>query len=177
MYLVSEKLLTKNSPSAATVNAIIGSDKDKGNNALQDILGLDLRDRDLRYAKLSLIHLLRADLRKADLTGATLYEADLTDANLRKADLDDAYLKKASLNDANLRTQTSRVRTCIWQRSRTLSWGRAAPGADLLAGTAPGGRLLGDQWVSRQGDTTPLPSRVSVRALPDLSRRLLAGRW
>ena len=70
-------------------------------------VGLDLRDRNLRYAQLG-----RADLRKTQLFDADLFEANLYQsnlkgvnleyANLQGADLRKAELQGADLDDANL---------------------------------------------------------------------------
>src|SRR6185503_17583876 len=51
--------------------------------ALDEVVGLPLRNRDLRYAVFY-----RADLPKADLRGANLAGADLRLANLAQANLD-----------------------------------------------------------------------------------------
>ena len=63
----------------------------------------DLRRADLSGADLSGADLCRADLRGADLHGADLREADLRGANLSEADLIGANLSEADLRGANLR--------------------------------------------------------------------------
>ena len=65
-------------------------------------VGLDLRDRNLRYAQLG-----RADLRKtqlfdADLFEANLYQSNLKGVNLEYANLQGADLRKAELQGADL---------------------------------------------------------------------------
>jgi len=71
---------------------------------------IDLRDADLRNARLSdanlnNAHLSRAtlrgaDLRRADLRGATLTGADLTGAHLEDANLTGAYVTRHQLDSA-----------------------------------------------------------------------------
>lgn len=85
---------------------------------VETIIGVDLRDADLRCADLQGADLRCADLGDADLQGADLWDANLRDANLLGADLRyarllgadlrgaglwDANLRDAILRDANLR--------------------------------------------------------------------------
>jgi len=78
----------------------------------QLVMSLDLREVDLREAKLSKVNFRNADLgkanlfainlREADLTGANLIEANLCDANLRSTNFRKALLKKSDLSGAKL---------------------------------------------------------------------------
>ena len=60
-------------------------------------VGIDLRNRNLRYAQLQ-----NADLRRSKLTKADLFYADLSRAKLQGADLRDAKLQHAALWKAEL---------------------------------------------------------------------------
>ncbi|WP_020683776.1 pentapeptide repeat-containing protein [Marinobacterium rhizophilum] len=70
---------------------------------LASLIGADLRRARLAGADLSGAQLEGADLRAAQLTGAKLTWAKLEDANLREADLEGAHLFEAALEGANLR--------------------------------------------------------------------------
>ena len=59
-----------------------GEDEEKRKSALEKVLEINLQGRDLRYAKLSMGILPRADLRGAKLQDADLAEAELQGANL-----------------------------------------------------------------------------------------------
>lgn len=63
-----------------------------------NLIGVDLRKANLKYA-----YLIEADLRGAKLRGADLTCADLYNANLQGADLYNANLKGADLRYANLK--------------------------------------------------------------------------
>lgn len=65
-------------------------------------VSLQLRGRDLRYARLDGTDLHRADLTGVDLSHATLVGANLSKANLHKADLRSSNLNWAKLNGALL---------------------------------------------------------------------------
>lgn len=65
-------------------------------------LGLSLRHRDLRYARLDRSNLTGLDLSGANLAGAVLDEADLTGADLSRAILSRATLRSARLDRAQL---------------------------------------------------------------------------
>ena len=67
-----------------------------------DLRRADLSGADLRRADLSGADLRRADLSDADLSDANLSDANLSGADLRRADLSDADLSDADLSDANL---------------------------------------------------------------------------
>jgi hypothetical protein len=64
--------------------------------------GVNLRRADLRGADLSRANLVGADLREADLNGANLREANLHWADLTSANLSRAYLGSADLSLADL---------------------------------------------------------------------------
>ena len=67
-----------------------------------DQVGVVLRDRDLRFARLSRSALQRADFTDADLRGAIMSGAQLQGADLRYANLQSARLDWAQLQDADL---------------------------------------------------------------------------
>jgi len=68
----------------------------------ESLSNADLREANLRRAKLSGADLSGADLSEANLSKADLEGADLSKANLRKADLSSAWLEGADLSGANL---------------------------------------------------------------------------
>jgi uncharacterized protein YjbI with pentapeptide repeats len=70
---------------------------------LDQVRGVFLRGRNLRFAKAS-----RVFLAKADLVGTNLQNANLREANLQYADLSGAHLQHAHLNGANLQRATLR---------------------------------------------------------------------
>ncbi|MCX7066262.1 MAG: pentapeptide repeat-containing protein [Methylococcales bacterium] len=72
------------------------------NTSLEKITGIDLKERDLRYANFSLAKLPKADLRKAILNGANLKDAQLEGANLYLAQLQGVNLTNAKLKRDNL---------------------------------------------------------------------------
>jgi uncharacterized protein YjbI with pentapeptide repeats len=69
----------------------------------QDEVSVVLRERDLRFARLSRSDLHRADLTKADLRGAVLRETRLEKTSLTEAQLQGADLLLARLEGADLR--------------------------------------------------------------------------
>ncbi len=68
----------------------------------QNLSGVDLRDQQLRGARLPYKPMHRADLRNADLRKANLFNAALSQADLTGADLRDADLREADLTSAIL---------------------------------------------------------------------------
>ena len=70
--------------------------------ALDQISGLFLRDRNLRFADFSESRLYKADLIGVDLRGASLDDASVQGAQLSLAKLQDADLTDVRLQDANL---------------------------------------------------------------------------
>ncbi|MFZ2726122.1 MAG: pentapeptide repeat-containing protein [Methylococcaceae bacterium] len=98
-------ILTKSdlSPEIATLL----SAKEKDDNLLKNLVGLDLNQRDLNCTDFINSHFMYADLqetnfKKADLSDAHLEEADLSDAHLEEADLGGAHLEGADLSGAHL---------------------------------------------------------------------------
>ena len=82
----------------------LSSDPDEkfGQWFMKNGVGIDLRNRNLRYAQLPSADLRRAQLRKTDLFKAGLERAKLRGADLRDAKLQHAKLWKAELQRANL---------------------------------------------------------------------------
>ena len=76
--------------------------EDFGEWSLEHGVGIDLRNRKLRYAQLRNADLRRAQLRKTDLFRANLERAKLQGADLRDAKLQHAVLWGAELQRANL---------------------------------------------------------------------------
>ncbi|MCP4115599.1 MAG: pentapeptide repeat-containing protein [Desulfobacteraceae bacterium] len=103
-----EKILTANTLPPKVINSLRGHGEKQG---FQEILGINLQGRDLRYAQLSQCILPKADLRGANLQGANLKEAHLQGVKFNAlgdeeensgADLRNAFLDKADLRGANL---------------------------------------------------------------------------
>lgn len=66
-----------------------------------DLIGADLRKKELRGENLRGAYLIAADLREVDLSGADLIGADLRDADLRGADLSKSvFLTQSQINAA-----------------------------------------------------------------------------
>lgn len=68
------------------------------------LIGVELREADLRGANLCWTHMVGANLRNADLDGAILIMADLDGSDLNGVNLRRAVLHGAALQHANLRT-------------------------------------------------------------------------
>jgi len=84
-----------------------------------DLIGADLRKKDLRGVNLSGAYLIAANLRGVDLSYADLIGADLRDADLSGANLSKSiYLTQAQINtakgDINTRLPKSIVRPMNW---------------------------------------------------------------
>ena len=94
---VSDEVLTKNKLSAPTVNALRGAKAKQREEALKEVLGINLQERDLRFIDLS-----GAILPKADLRSAQLQHADLSRAQLQYAKLSSAHLLRVKLPNAHL---------------------------------------------------------------------------
>lgn len=94
---LSEKLLTRNTLSPEVVNVLRGGTVQKRNDALNSVLGLELRERNLKRARL-----VGAVLPKADLRWAQLQDADLGEAQLQGAYLWGANLDWVNFTDADL---------------------------------------------------------------------------
>ena len=105
-------------------------------------VGLDLRERNLRYAQLE-----NVDLRRAQLTSADLFEAHLEGANLQGANLWDAKLQGADLSvaelqGADLRESNLQGADLKWANLQGAGLGRAKlQGADLRRANLQGARL------------------------------------
>ena len=86
---------------ASSASAFDREDLQKLKDTIQcercDLMGADLSDANLRWARLW-----AADLRQADLSGALLDNAELRIANLSGANLPGARLNGADLRSANL---------------------------------------------------------------------------
>ena len=118
-----------------------------------ELIGVDLSERYLHSADLSLANLILADLREADLReadlslanlssanlrGADLSSANLSSANLRGADLSSAYLSSANLREADLREANLREADLILA---DLSGEAILSGADLRGADLSGANL------------------------------------
>jgi uncharacterized protein YjbI with pentapeptide repeats len=84
-----------------------------------DLIGADLRRKDLRGANLSGAYLIAANLRGVDLSFADLIGADLRDADLSGANLSKSiYLTQAQVNtakgDATTKLSSSLIRPMHW---------------------------------------------------------------
>jgi uncharacterized protein YjbI with pentapeptide repeats len=87
-----EKVLTLNDLSAEDITWLRTRDGRESRKTLNRALGIDLQDRDLRYADLSGSTLVKADLRGTQLQGARIALAQLQGANLWNAHLEGADL-------------------------------------------------------------------------------------
>lgn len=86
-----------------------------------DLIGADLRKKDLRGANLSGAYLIAADLRGVDLSFADFIGADLRDANLSGANLTNSiYLTQGQINtakgDVNTKLPKSLTQPMYWQK-------------------------------------------------------------
>jgi uncharacterized protein YjbI with pentapeptide repeats len=104
---LQEKVLTDNALSPKTINALRTGDAKEREEALKEVVGLDLRGRDLRHANLSGAALPKADMRSLEgqptqLQGADLQVARLQGALLNKARMIGARLDRAQLQGAEL---------------------------------------------------------------------------
>jgi uncharacterized protein YjbI with pentapeptide repeats len=106
--------------------------------ALRPIDGLDLRDRDLRYADFGRSRLIKADLRYegtrldgADLSETTLWGVDMTETRVQGVSLGMAQLQGASLDWAQL-------------QGASLDW------AQLQGGSLDGAQLQGASFYTAQ---------------------------
>ena len=103
-----DRILTQNDLSPRLVNSVrAGKDRE---NALREIVGLNLMGRDLRCSVFAMSVLPKADLRFALLEGA-----DWSSVQLQQGDLRGAYLRNANLREAEL--QGADLRTAHLQRS------------------------------------------------------------
>ncbi len=132
---LAEKTLVLEEAPPEILAAYIASKRDGEMKAarLGHTRGLDLHDRDLRNADLSVARLDKADLREARLQGANLglaklQGADLRGAKLQGANLSGAELQGAALFDAEL-------------QGAVLS-GAKLQGADLSGASLGGARLF-----------------------------------
>lgn len=100
---LKEKILTRTTPSAQTIRALRGESNDRKMQAMEKVLGLDLKGRHLIGANFSKAVLPEADLRGAKLQGADFSEAQLQGVQLIGAELAGANFFKAQLQRANLR--------------------------------------------------------------------------
>jgi uncharacterized protein YjbI with pentapeptide repeats/uncharacterized membrane protein YqhA len=71
-------------------------------STLEKIAGINLNNRDLRYANFNNTELPKADLRSANLQGANLINAKLHNTSLKGANLIDARLNGAELHNTHL---------------------------------------------------------------------------
>lgn len=150
-----EKLLVTNEPDLETLAKLQEGNlkPDERKSGLVKIKGLDLQNRDLRFANLSQTKLWKADLRgtklqKADLSfaqlqeiqwgfgaqlqGASLWEAQLQGAVLGRAQLQGADLRAAQLQGANLGVADLQGADLgVAQLQGADLWGARLQGADL----------------------------------------------
>ncbi|WP_434510315.1 pentapeptide repeat-containing protein [Desulfitobacterium sp. AusDCA] len=85
-----------------------------------DLIGADLRKRDMRGENLRGAYLIAADLRDVDLSGADLIGADFRDADLRGANLSKSiFLTQAQINAAKGNADT-KIPSSL---SRPMHWG------------------------------------------------------
>jgi len=99
---LSEQILTANELSAEVKHDLRKGTTQQQEQALQKVQGLNLQNRDLRYANLEQSILPEADLRGAQLQGANLLMAQLQGADLPGAQLQGAVLVGAQLQGAVL---------------------------------------------------------------------------
>ena len=97
-----EKTLVAQEPSPEILAAYIQSNRDINEAWVKHARGLDLRDRDLRFAGMSRCRLYNVDLRGAKLQGVYLGFADLQGASLKHADLRGAILTLAQAQGVGL---------------------------------------------------------------------------
>jgi uncharacterized protein YjbI with pentapeptide repeats len=100
--VLPEAVLVRGDPPTEVVTALRSDDAKARAAALDRVLGLDLRGRDLSEAVLARSVLPKADLREATLTETDLELATLTEADLRWATLTEADLSLAKLIEADL---------------------------------------------------------------------------
>jgi len=109
---VAEATLVSKPPSDAIINGYLNQGKTVEQAWTDHATGIDLRGRDLNYARLDYckiingqldsIKLNHASLILTDLNGAKLFMAELNGANLKWADLNGAHLLFVELNGAIL---------------------------------------------------------------------------
>jgi len=104
---LQEEVLTANALSPKTINALRTGDAKEREEALREVVGLNLKGRDLRHANLTGALLPEADMRPLEgqptqLQGANLSVAQLQGTKLWEADLQGAILWRAQLQGARL---------------------------------------------------------------------------
>lgn len=103
---LQEEVLTANALSPKMINALRTEDAKEREEALKEVVGLNLKGRDLRHANLSGAVLPEADMRPLEGQPTQLQGADLRGAQLQGAHLDKAWIRAdlygAQLQDAKL---------------------------------------------------------------------------
>jgi len=99
---LKEARLVPKGVSLSLLTRAFSLDKTLRDVAFKEFDGINLQERDLRFASLSGAVLLKADLRRVRLQGANLRWAQLQGADLREAQLQGAYMVEAQLQSANL---------------------------------------------------------------------------
>ncbi|MBF0343257.1 MAG: pentapeptide repeat-containing protein [Nitrospirae bacterium] len=101
---VIDKVLLNKTVSDVIIQRYLAMGKTKKEAGFDYAEGLDLRNRDLRFADLSFSTLMKARLTNTNLQGANLSFANLQGANLYSANLQDTDLTTANLQGAYLYT-------------------------------------------------------------------------
>ena len=153
---LAEKTLVLEEAPPEILAAYIASKRDGEMKAarLGHTRGLDLHDRDLRNADLSVARLDKADLREARLQGANLGLAKLQGADLSGASLGGARLFNVDLRAANLRdVNFNKLTTDEWKKLK-----------DEIAAAVPAGvkrkRALKRIGTAMKTETTIVPLRA-----------------
>jgi len=98
---VHEALLVANQLDAESINMLRHSEGEVYQRLLQKVIGLNLDNRDLRFANMESAILPKAELREALLQGAKLYKAQMQGANLWHAELQGATFSLAQMQHVN----------------------------------------------------------------------------
>lgn len=129
-----EKILTRNTLTAETINQLRSGDPQQINTAQNKVLGINLRDRNLSYASLDSAILPKADLKRARVKNAYMREAQLQGANLDWAEFQNSNLRRAQLQNANLYRVKLQNADLRWAKLQNANLHRAElQGANLMS--------------------------------------------
>lgn len=153
--IVRNKILLASAPSQEIINAFIVKDKSIDKAYYNHAIGLDLSDRDLRFANfsgsnLAKVNLVKAQLQESHLDDTILQDARLSGAQIQNATFTEAQLQHADLVGANL--QSTNLMLAKFQ------------GADLSFTDLDGAFLLNTKFEGARLERTKLRGAILEHA-------------
>ncbi|MDH5178386.1 MAG: pentapeptide repeat-containing protein [Gammaproteobacteria bacterium] len=141
--IIENQVILQGQLDTQSINALLGKNEKAKQTAMDKVIGIDLRNRDLRFALFNHCSLPKIILKGVQLQGAEFWNTQLQGANLNGAQLQSVSLRGAWLQGADLRNaQLQGAKLYETKLQGASLWGATLQGANLGFAQLQGANLV-----------------------------------